>query len=132
MGITRTEDRLRRFDALIDLNYAARVAGFRGVSNDHSRWTESASLEDIETLRGQRLEFARKLLAERAAPIAGCTPHNGESACSLALVCQRCHRCLLHCTCPPPDQRADKIDGLTEAFVHQFCTRKIRSGQSSR
>ncbi len=47
-----------------------------------------------------------------------------EDACSIAIVCVRCNRCLLHCTCPPPDLRGKNIKQLGESLVRKFQTRK--------
>lgn len=48
-----------------------------------------------------------------------------EDACSIAIVCERCHRCLLHCACPPPELRGKNIKQLGKSLVHKFQTRRV-------
>jgi hypothetical protein len=41
-----------------------------------------------------------------------CDPHDWHTGCARTIVCQRCHCCLAHCTCPPPELRAIDPDTL--------------------
>jgi len=54
-----------------------------------------------------------------------CEPHNVASGCACALICQRCHRCVAHCTCPEESQRAENPERVLEALRHLVNTRKV-------
>jgi len=55
-----------------------------------------------------------------------CTPHAVQSGCACALICQRCHKCLIHCTCPPQDGRAKNPGKLADMLRHLVNTRRVR------
>ncbi len=48
-----------------------------------------------------------------------CTPNARpqDSLCGQILICKRCARCVLHCTCPPPEMRYAKADPLAMALL---------------
>jgi hypothetical protein len=61
-----------------------------------------------------------------------CTPHNLETGCAVALLCQRCHLCFIHCTCPPKELRAKDATLLGRALRHIAAIRRIPFHRSER
>lgn len=55
-------------------------------------------------------------------PTAKWTPGDSR-ACMIALICQRCGNCLIHCVCPPEELRHKHPDKLSESFRKQFVER---------
>lgn len=58
--------------------------------------------------------------------MADCAWARGDTACSISLVCQRCGKCLLHCTCPPPELRSPDPEKTGRALVKLFTSRRVR------
>ncbi len=48
-----------------------------------------------------------------------------DNACAISLICNRCGFCLLHCKCPPADQRAADPESLGKRLVDLFIKRKV-------
>jgi hypothetical protein len=58
-----------------------------------------------------------------------CEPHNPQTGCACALICGRCGACLIHCTCPAPDQRAKDPGRLAQMLRHLVNTRRVHIGR---
>jgi hypothetical protein len=61
------EERLRRFDLVVDLHFLAKALGFSGLHRDTWRWSESAPIDEVEKLRNDRLERWRYVRTEEQA-----------------------------------------------------------------
>jgi hypothetical protein len=53
-----------------------------------------------------------------------CEPHDSRTGCAIALICQRCRLCLIHCTCPPEPLRSAAPDSLAAFLRRDFPTRQ--------
>ncbi len=53
-------DRLERWGMMLDIFFAARAVGFRGLSPSVWAWSERASISDVAKERAYRWELMRK------------------------------------------------------------------------
>lgn len=58
-----------------------------------------------------------------------CSPLDTRRSCAFTLICERCHRCLLHCTCPPSEQRASEPGVIEYRLRQEFFTRRVPNGR---
>ncbi len=50
-------------------------------------------------------DIAKSLIQEECHPNVAMDKARPGSICHLSPICQRCKRCIGHCTCPPKEQR---------------------------
>lgn len=50
-----------------------------------------------------------------------------QTACNLAIICQRCGCCLLHCSCPPVELQARDPEALARKVRTMFATRRVKA-----